>query len=233
MSSKQDFLEVIKEVSTSFIKNGFVSSQKGQILKKVTSNQLFEIQLRFQPISLDHSNEIQLVCYFTVLCEEVSKWRFKQYRSKDNATPTIFFINIADLLPLQSKGYQWNINTKNKKALIVEIKNKLEEFLPPIIELFEHTEVLLTTLSTKGWRLNPYINPNLLPYPIDLLLCLSDKSYTEQAFNNYLRQENLIDDAKRIYSEMSSKTYKGYIDSLRITDKIFQLAYLNNLRIEG
>jgi len=36
---------------------------------------------------------------------------------------------------------------------------------------------------------------------------------------------------KRVYKEMSSPKYKGFIESNSANDKVFQLAYLNGIQL--
>ncbi|MTG98765.1 MULTISPECIES: hypothetical protein [Myroides] len=231
MAVKQDFLQLIASLGQDYVEQGFVSSQKGQMLKKRSKDSELELQIRFQPVVLEKSGDIQVNCFFAVQSERLQQWRFNKYRSKDNAIATLLLVSVVDLLPPDAKVNTWVLTSVNKENLYLEIKEMLSKYLAPLLFIFEETLLAVELISEKGWRLTDDMNIQQLAFPIDFLLCYTDIKTVERVFNLYLQREGLVSHAKRVYKEMRSSKYMGFIESTKKENKVFQLAFLNGLHI--
>lgn len=231
MAGKQAFIQTIHKIGEPYLAKGYVSTQKGQVLKGKSASGIFEYQIRFQPIESDPKEYITLSCTIAILSEQLREWRFKKYHSRDIATPTVFIAHLTDIIPEQPKLFTWEIKDKKQEEFAQTISTFLEEYVNPIFALFEDTQDVVNFIMDNGWRLNEYMSAEYFVFPIDFMSCFASKNEVQQAFNNYVKREGLSSQVKRIYKEMSSPKYKGFIESNSPNDKIFQLAYLNGIQL--
>jgi len=231
MIGKQTVLNMINEIGQVYVQRGFISSQKGVVLKYKVPTNGFELLLKFHIIQSDVKQSMAIDCMLSVLSEELKEWRLKQYRSKDLATDTVFMANLQDVIPEQPKKFTWEVNQKNEQEFKEHLKQLLSLYANPIYNFFTDKQLLIAHVVENGWRLNDYMQANNFAYPIDFMCCFATKEDNIQGFNNYLKREGLVGQAKRIYKEMSSPKYKGFITSDSTEDKVFQLAYLHKIPI--
>lgn len=231
MSGKQVFLQFVHSINEPYLQEGFVATQKGMILKQRVETSDFEFILKFHAIQSEVKNSVQLSCLVMVLSEQLKGWRLQKYRSKDLAVDTVFIANLNDIISVQSKKFSWEINSKNVDDQIAVFNKLLSTYVNPIFEQFRNRESLIAYTIEQGWRFNVHMSPKQFIYPIDFMTCFASYEENCLGFNNFIKQEGLIGQAKRIYKEMSSPKYKGYISSDAIEDKLFQQAYLHKIPI--
>lgn len=231
MAGKQAFIQTIHKIGEPYLAQGYVSTQKGQVLKGNAMSGTFEYQIKFQPIESNPKEYTTLSCTIVILSEQLREWRFKKYRSKDIATSTVFIANLKEIIPVQPKLFTWEIKDKKQEEFALSITTFLEEYVNPIFSLFEDTQDVVNHVIDNGWRLNEYMSSGDFVFPIDFMCCFASKSEVQRAFNNYVKREGLSSQVKRVYKEMSSPKYKGFIESNSANDKVFQLAYLNGIQL--
>lgn len=231
MIGKQTVLNMLQEIGQPYVQRGFVSSQKGLVLKyKVPSND-FELLLKFHIIQSDVKQGMTISCMIVILSEELRDWRLKQYRSKDLVIDTVFTASLQDIIPEQPKKFTWELTQKNEQEFKEHFNQLLVRYANPIYNIFLDKQLLIERIVENGWRLNDYMDAKNFAYPIDFMCCFASKEESTEGFNNYLKREGLVGQAKRIYKEMSSPKYKGFITSDSTEDKVFQLAYLHKVPI--
>ncbi|EHO07430.1 hypothetical protein HX045_14730 [Myroides odoratimimus] len=231
MSGKQVFLQFIQNISTPYLHEGFVATQKGLILKQRIESSDFELVLKFHAIQSEVKTSVQLSCLVMVLSEQLKAWRLQKYRSKDLAVDTVFIANLNDVIPVLPKKFSWEINSKNLDDQTAVFSELLSTYVNPIFEQFRNREALIAYTIEQGWRFNVNMSPKQFVYPLDFMACFASYEENCLGFNNFIKQEGLVGQARRIYKEMSSPKYKGYIRSDAIEDKLFQQAYLHKIPI--
>lgn len=231
MSGKQVFLQFVHGISAPYLDEGFIASQKGLVLKQKLEDTGFELVLKFHATQSDVKAGVQLSCLIMVLSEQLKEWRLQKYRSRDLAVDTVFISYLHDIIPVMSNKFSWEITPKNIDEQIVVFRELLVRYVNPIFEQFRNKDSLIAYTIEQGWRFNVNMSPKQFVYPIDFMTCFASYEENCLGFNNFIKQEGLTGQAKRIYKEMSSPKYKGYISSDAIEDKLFQLAYMHKIPI--
>ncbi|MCA4805432.1 hypothetical protein [Myroides odoratimimus] len=231
MSGKQVFLQFVYGISAPYLDKGFIATQKGLVLKQKLEDTGFELVLKFHATQSDVKASVKLSCLIMVLSEQLKEWRLQKYRSRDLAVDTVFISYLHDIIPVMSNKFSWEITPKNIDEQIVVFRELLVSYVNPIFEQFRNKDSLITYTIEQGWRFNVNMSPKQFVYPIDFMTCFASYEENCLGFNNFIKQEGLTGQAKRIYKEMSSPKYKGYISSDAIEDKLFQLAYMHKIPI--
>ncbi|AJH15656.1 hypothetical protein [Myroides profundi] len=231
MSGKQVFLQFVHGISAPYLDKGFIATQKGLVLKQKLEDTGFELVLKFHATQSDVKASVQLSCLIMVLSEQLKEWRLQKYRSRDLAVDTVFISYLHDIIPVMSNKFSWEITPKNIDEQIVVFRELLVSYVNPIFEQFRNKDSLIAYTIEQGWRFNVNMSPKQFVYPIDFMTCFASYEENCLGFNNFIKQEGLTGQAKRIYKEMSSPKYKGYISSDAIEDKLFQLAYMHKIPI--
>ena len=229
MSVGSDFKKTIDTIGLVFIKQGFVASQKGQVLRKTSENGEFVFHIRFQPVRLDRHQEVTLHCSITVTSERLSVWRLQQYKNKDSESPQVFYTNLKAILPPAAQLVSWKLTPKRQKDVIEEVSDALRYYGLAIFALFEDVEVLLETLGTQAWKLNDYMKAEEYLYPIDFMLCYANKAFTTTSFNAYLSATNQREYAFGVYEKIKHPEFKGFLESNKPIDKALQLAAFHDI----
>lgn len=231
MIGKQTVLNLVNDIGQSYVQQGFITTQKGLVLKRKIASNNFELMLKFHIIHNDVKESMTLSCVVMVLSTELQQWRLGKYRSKDLAVDTVFIAPLIDMIPEVPKKFSWEITQKNVKEYQAMFSDLLTNYVEPIFAMFEDRQQLISYVIEHGWRLNEYMSTDYFIYPIDFMCCFAQYEENVRGFNNYLRREGLVSQAQRVYKEMSSPKYKGFISSDAAEAKVFQVAYLHKLPI--
>ncbi|MCC9044459.1 hypothetical protein LNQ81_17460 [Myroides sp. M-43] len=231
MIGKQTVLSFINDLGHTYVQKGFTSTQKGMVLKYKVPDNDFVLIIKFHVIHNEGKGSVSFSCAIMVLSEQLKEWRLKNYRSRDLAIDTVFVTQLQDVIPQFPKKFNWEITQKNIQEFKQIVQDLLLTYVNPLLNFFLNKQILIEYIIKNGWRLNEYMLSKNFIYPVDFMCCFATYEQSVQGFNNYLKREGLVQQAKRVYKEINSPKYKGFISSDAIEDKVFQLAYLHKIPI--
>ena len=144
-------------------------------------------------------------------------------------TDFIFQTRLENLTPLKNKNYDWNVSLNNQVNIIDKLSDLIIKFAIPLFDKFENKESAVEFIVGNGIRLNEHFDTKFQELPIDFLCCYADKASAQKAFENYLTESKMFKHAKRVYDELQLSEQQYLLVNKYITDKMFNLAYLNAL----
>lgn len=231
MIGKQTVLNLVNDIGQRYVQRGFISTQKGLVLKHTIANNGLEIVIKFHIMNSEAKDSMTISCVVMVLSERLKEWRLSKYRSRDLAVDTVFIAQLQEIIPEMPKKFSWEVTQKNRQEFRETITSIFSNYVDPIFELFINEQDVINHVIEHGWRLNEYMSSEHFVYPIDFMCCFASQEQNITGFNNYLKREGLSSQARRVYKEMSSPKYKGFLDSDAVADKVFQIAYMHKLPI--
>ncbi|WP_121966814.1 hypothetical protein [Myroides sp. N17-2] len=231
MIGKQTVLNLVNDIGQTYVQRGFISTQKGLVLKHTIASNGFELVLKFHIINSEVKESMAISCVIMVLSEQLKEWRLNKYRSRDLAVDTVFIAQLQEIIPEMPKKFSWDITQKNVSEFRDTMASLFANYVETIFDLFINEKELINHIIEYGWRLNEFMSSEHFVYPIDFMCCFASHEQNVTGFNNYLKREGLSSQAKRVYKEMSSPKYKGFLVSDAVTDKVFQIAYIHKIPI--
>lgn len=231
MTIRETFILGCQKIGEPLLEIGFKPLQKGQLLRKASEDKEFSFEIYFQSLHTNWSGKISLIPQVRVTSKTLKKWRQEKY-NLGNEGDLIFQTRLEKLTPMKNKNYDWNVSLNNQGNVAEKLGNLITEFALPFFSVFENKKKAVDFFVRKGIQFNEHFDTKLEELPIDFLCCYADKISAQLIFNNYIKENKMSGHAKRVYNELQTSG-KIYLDTNKyITDRMFNLAYINNLEIE-
>ncbi|WP_212005913.1 DUF4304 domain-containing protein [Chitinophaga sp. HK235] len=208
---------------------GFKPLQKGQLLRKSSQNKKLNFEIYFQSSTKNWSGSVSLWPHLSITSNELKKWQLQQYKT-DTAAGFIFGTRLENLTPLKNKNQDWNMAISNQDHEIPKLCELIITYALPVFEKFEDIDQVLKEIATNGLALNEHFDTRHQNLPIDFLCCFGNQDIAQTAFDNYLIQQRLTGNARRVFEEMETA---GNMPNKQVTDATMKAAYLNNLKVNG
>lgn len=227
MKTREIFQIGCQKISEQLIPFGFKSTQKGQLLKKVSSDKKLTFEIYFQSSMRNWSGSISLWPHISISSEQLKKWQNEKYNS-DNENGVIFSTRLENLTPLKNKNYDWNVALNNQDNIIPKLIDLIKTYAFPVFERFENIEQVIVEISENGLKFNEHFDTKHKNLPIDFLCFFGNQNLAQNAFDNYLKEQKLLGNAHRFFEELKAT---GQNSNKFITDLTMRNAYFNNLKI--
>lgn len=227
MKTKEIFEIGCQKIADQLSPQGFKSTKKAQYLRKKSKDGEFIFEIYFKSSRTNWSGSVIIWPYVSVSSLSLKKWQNKKYNSEEESG-LIFSTKLENLTPLKNKNTDWNVAVANQDNIIPKLCELIKKYAIPVFDRFENIDNLVTDISTNFLVLNEHFDTKHQNLPIDFLMFYRGVDFTQEIFNNFLNQQKLKNNAKRVFEEMK-KT--GYCTNKFITDITMEKAYLNNLKI--
>jgi|GEM_PF-530483 len=206
---------------------GFKSTQKGQLLKKISRDKKLKFEIYFQSSTKNWSGNVSILPQILVSSDPLKKWQKEKYNC-DNENGVIFSTKLENLTPLKNKNHDWNITLTNQENVIPKLIELIKTYVLPVFEKFEDIEKVITEISEDGLKLNEHFDSKHQNLPIDFLCFFGTQDLAQYAFDNYLKEQKLFGNAKRVFDEL--KKSEHYSNKF-VTDITMKSAYFNEFKI--
>jgi hypothetical protein len=227
MKTREIFQLGCQKISEQLIPFGFKSTQKGQLLKKVSGDKKLTFEIHFQSSMRNSSSNISLCPYISIGSEQLKKWQ-KEKNSSDNENGLIFLTRLENITPLKNKNYDWNIVLSNQENIIPKLIDLIKTYGFPVFDRFENIDQVIAEISENGLKLNEHFATKHQNLPIDFLCFFGNQNLAQNAFDNYLKEQKLLGNAKRVFEELKTSEQNS---NKFITDLTMRSAYFNDLKI--
>lgn len=229
MNAREIFQMGCQRIYAALEPYGFNAAQKGQTLTKPSKDKRLKFELHFQSSTRNWSGGIAILPFVFVSSPQLKKWQKEKYNSGEEGGG-IFTTRLENLTPLKNKNYNWNIALNNQENTIPKLCELIITYVFPLFNKFENADKVIIEIAEKGLRFNEHFDPKDQNLPIDFLCCFGNQELAQKAFDNYLREQKLIGNAKRVFDALQGG--KHYAHKF-ITDMTMEKAFLNNLKING
>lgn len=230
MTNRETFILGCQKIGQPLIELGFKSFQKGQLLKKPSEDKEFSFEIYFQSLHTNWSGGIALIPHVNLLSKTLKEWQKKKY-NEENAGGLIFGTRLENLTPLKNKNYNWNVSLNNQENVSEKLSDLIIKFAIPLFNKFENKKKAVEFIVCNGVKFNEYFNTKFQELPIDFLCCYADKISAQKAFDNYLTENKMFVQCKRVYNELQASGLTYLTTNKYVMDRMFNLAYINNLMI--
>lgn len=224
MDSKTIFLNACHAVADQL--DGFERYQKGQRLKKNSSDKDLFFEITFQSSFMNNSSHVMMSIDIAIYSKRLKKWQ--QERISSFSTGLIYGNHLGYVTPLKT-WKKWNLAGLSFENSVNEIVSTIQQYVLPVFERFSSKENAIEFLRNHGTRFTPYCEDSL--DPIDFLLCCSDQETSGIFFNNFLRRCSYKGKIVSLYEKLKTQKeinlhYSEFADAAKV-----KLAYVNNLLI--
>jgi hypothetical protein len=225
MDPRTIFLEACNDISNKL--GGFKVFEKGQRLRKSSTDKDLYFEIYFQSSSKNNSSHIQILPHVYIFSKALKKWQI-EHTDNEYAQGLIFGEQIGHLTPYKN-WKEWNIAGLDHDKTLNEITEQIKQHVLPIFDLFDSKEKAIDFLKTNGPKFNTWCEYSLLP--LDFLLCFSEKETAEQFFNHFIDQCLYKKKIFKLYQELESDkkidlNYSEFIGANKV-----KLAFTNGLKI--
>ncbi len=208
---------------------GFTATKKWQLLKKTSNDKRLTFEIYFHTSRKNFSGHVSLCPYISVYSEQLKVWQKEKYNS-DYGNGIIFSVRLERLTPIKQND-NWNIALSNQDNILPRVIDLIKVYALPVFEKFENIDQIITEISQNGLKLNEYFDTRYRNLPIDFLCFFGNQYIAQNAFDNYLKQQKLLANAKRVFEELKTN---GHLSLYKhTTDRTMLEAYFNNLKING
>lgn len=227
MKTREIFQIGCQKISEELIPFGFKSTQKGQLLRKMSSDKKLIFEIYFQSSMRNWSGSVSLWPHISISSQHLKEWQIEKYNS-ENENGLIVSTRLENLTPLKNKNYDWNIALNNQDNIIPKLVDLIKTYAFPVFERFENKDQVIFEISENGLKLNEHFDTKHQNLPIDFLCFFGNQNIAQKAFDNYLKEQKLLGNAKRVFDELKET---GQNSNKFITDPTMRNAYFNNLKI--
>jgi len=230
MKIREIFILGCQRIGEPLIELGFSPFQKGQLLRKTSEDKEFSFEIYFQSLHTNWRGGVSLIPQIRVTSKSLKKWRQNKY-NEGNEVDLIFQTRLENLTPLKDKNYDWNVSLNNQQNVAVKLIDLLMKYAIPFFDIFENKNRAVDFMTNNGIKFNEHFDTKFIELPIDFLCYYADKKTAQIVFDNYIKENKMFGHAKRVYDELQASG-QTYLETNRyVTDRMFNLAYLNDLRI--
>lgn len=231
MTIREIFILGCQKIGEPLIELGFKPLQKGQLLRKTSEDKEFSFEIYFQSLHTNWSGGVSLIPHIRITSKTLKKWRQKKY-NEGNEVDLIFQTRLENLTPLKNKNYDWNISLNNQENVAEKLGGLIIKYAIPLFDIFENKKNAVDFMVNNGIKFNEHFDTKFIKLPIDFLCCYADKMTAQIIFDNYINENKMFGHAKRVYDELEASG-QTYLEANRfVTDSMFNLAYINNLKIK-
>lgn len=230
MTIRETFIIGCQQIGQPLLEIGFKPFQKGQLLKKLSQDKEFTFEIYFQSLHSNWSGVVALIPHIRILSKNLKKWRQKKY-DNDSAGDLIFQTRLENLTPLKNKNYDWNVSLNNQDSICKKLSDLLIKYAIPLFNIFDNKTQAVDFIVNNGVKFNEHFNTKFQELPIDFLCCCGDQISAQKAFDNYLTENKLSAHCQRIYDELKASEQTYLTTVKHAFDRMFNLAYINDLKI--
>jgi hypothetical protein len=224
MEIRTIFLNACNEICNKL--EGFKAFQKGQKLKKYSSDKDILFEIFFQSSFRNDNSQIQILPFISINSVELKKWNINQTKNK-NSNGIIYNNQLGYITPYNT-WKDWNLAFQYEKS-IKEITDNIIQFVFPIFEIFNSKENAIEFLKNHGSKFNTYTKNSL--EPINFLICFAKKDIAETYFNNYINECSYKGKILKLYDKLKNQEIIDLNYSEFVYANKVKIAYVNGLKI--
>lgn len=195
MTIREIFILGCQKIGQPLLELGFKPFQKGQLLKKDSTDKEFAFEIYFQSLHTNWDGKIALIPHIKITSKALKNWRQKKY-NKENVTDLIFQTRLENLTPLKDKNYDWNVSLNTQENIADKLSDLIIRFAIPLFDKFESKEKAVEFIVNNGIKFNEHFDTKSQELPIDFLCCYTDKLSAQKVFENYIKKINCLDKPK-------------------------------------
>jgi hypothetical protein len=208
--------------------DGFEIYQKGQRLKKTSSDKDIFFEISFDSSFMNNSSHVMIIPHMAVYSKKLKKWQIENLKN-EFSSGIIYAEHLGYITPYNT-WKRWNLAGLNFEKSVDEITNNIQKYVLPIFELFNSKENAIEFLKDSGTRFNKYSEDTL--GPLDFLLCFSNKETSEIFFNNFIKNSDNSSKIVSFYNKLKTEKEIDINHSEFVGANKIKFAYVHHLLIK-
>jgi len=226
MDTRVVFLNACNEIAVQL--EGFKTLEKGQRLKKISTDKDIHFEIYFQSSFRNDSSSIQILPHINIYSKILKKWQIEQ-RKNEYSQGLIYGNQIGYLTPFNN-WKEWNLAGLSYQNSITEITESIQKYILSIFEIFSSKETAIDFLKNNGTKFNQWTEDSISP--LDFLLCFSEKETAEIFLNNFVDYCPYKSNILKLYENLKSENEIDLNYSEFHGADAIKLAYVQGLKIQ-
>lgn len=225
-SIRTAFLEACAEIANLLEDKDFKVLQKGQTLKKVSTDKDLYYEIYFQSSDRNSNWDITVLPHINIYSKKLKDWQIEQ-TGNQYSQGVVYSNTLGHISPC---GYRnWNVAGMSGTIEINHIAELINKYALPIFHLFDNIQNAIDFLRVNGTRFNKHAEESIMP--LDFLIYYAAKEVSEQFFNNFIKNCSYKGKIISLYKELEvnddiNLNYSEFYGA----DKV-KLAFINKLII--
>lgn len=199
LKPKEIFAIACEKLANELTKDGFVSIKKARVLRKISTDKRFVLELCLDTSMRNYKYHVALVPRVALSSAELERWQMERYGSGSGVIECAY---LSYFTPLAVKMQDFNVILANQDHEIARIAGLVRKYILPFFEKFERADELVKQLM-DGKSLNEF--DDRFKFALDLLFWLGGKDAAQMGFANWLKNAKLTGYAKQLYGELEMR----------------------------